>query len=92
MKKYRKEIVINFYDIPRELTEDLTDECSNGSYKYFAIHDSQKPRAKYKGGEILFEDNEINYITERGDDPLSDYLYDEFGLKNRENVLILISW
>lgn len=90
------ELVVDYTDLPEEIRNLIQEEYDgdstpNRSYRWYDVHDEQKPRSEHKGGEILHTDSEIDYIVERGDSPLSDYFYDQ-GLVNRETIIILINW
>jgi hypothetical protein len=94
MKIYKKEIVVDITDLPdkiRELIWDENDGVSNNSYTKYYVHGEQKPRKEHTGKEILFEDKSCDYIVEKGDNPISDYFYGQ-GLKNREEIIILLNW
>ncbi len=92
----KKEITFDITEFPKDIKEYFYKKYSdssiqNGCYKKYYVHGEQKPRDEYKGGEILFVDKEIDYIVERGDDPISDYFYDQ-GCKKQQEVLIKIWW
>lgn len=69
-----------------ELFEHL-DGRPEESYVEWTVHDWHKPISEYKGGEILYQDNDT--IVERGDDPVSEWLV-ENGAEEGEEVLINI--
>jgi len=95
MKIVKKQLVADITYFPEKIKRLLYKKysgCSQNTYVNIYVHDEQKPRSEHKGGEILFVDKDCDYIVERGDDPISDYLYDEEGLKNRETVLLKIWW
>lgn len=92
----KKEITFDITDIPGKIRELIYKKYGdsglhNGSYKKYYVHDEQKPRSEYKGGKILHVDKDIDYIVERGDDPISDYFYDQ-GCKKRQEIILKIWW
>jgi len=91
---FKNEIVVDITDLPTKIKDLLYNRykgCSNGGFRNYYIHDEQKTKDEYNGGEILHVDKINGYIVERGDDPISDYFYDQ-GMKNREKISIKIWW
>lgn len=67
---------------------------SNNSYISYYVCGEVKPMDEVKNKDNIVidpEDPNAEYVYERGDDPISDYLMDN-GCKMGEEIIILIWW
>lgn len=92
MSAYKTMKVFDCQEMPADLRKKFFDRFNRGNDTYVKVyvHDEQKPRSEYNGGEVLYVDTELDFIVERGDDPISDYLYDSGA--GREAVLVKHWW
>lgn len=63
----------------------------NNSYFNFYVCDSLKPISEVKDKNNIITAPNSDYVYERGDDPISDYLLDN-GAKYGEEIIFLIWW
>ena len=85
-----KKKVFSHWEMPENVRDELFEHLDGRpeeSYVEWPVHDWHKPISEYKGGEILYQDNDT--IVERGDDPVSEWLV-ENGAEEGEEVLINI--
>ena len=87
---YELKKVFSNWEMPENVRDGLFEHLDGRpeeSYVEWTVHDWHKPISEYKGGEILYQDNDT--IVERGDDPVSEWLV-ENGAEEGEEVLINI--
>lgn len=87
-------LVYDFRVLPSFIRTIIIHDRPRGLW-YHYIHDKIKPMSEYKGGDILktypnwVGDGE-EWITERGDDPVSDWFYDQN--PDAQEVYVEINW
>lgn len=89
--------VIDVTNIPDEKIKELMYEKNSGRsnrsyYTYYVCGELKHiSKAKDPSSVIRYPNHSPDYIYERGDDPISDYLMDN-GANLGEEIIILINW
>lgn len=84
---------IEYYKLTKEAKKYIDENREiSGNYSYIKWYhlDDLKPISEYTGKEQFCLTHD-NYIAERGDNPVTDCLFD-MGLKQPCEIYILISW
>jgi len=95
MANYRMMKVFDCTEMPKEVRKVFFETFQKGNDVLVETycHESRKPFDEYTGGEIIHEeiDDGIKYVRERGDDIISDWLFDN-GAEIEEEVIISHWW
>lgn len=93
MGKYKTYKCFEWRQLPDEAKKYLEKrrDLNNDSYLRWYMLDEHKPYSEYKGGEILSKTAD-NYIIEKGDNPVDDWLLENGATPQDNVVLILVSW
>jgi hypothetical protein len=89
--------VIDITNIPDEKIKEMMYEKGSGRsnrsyYTYYVCGELKHiSKAKDPSSVIRYPNHNQDYVYERGDDPIGDYLMDN-GAKLGEEIIILVNW
>lgn len=95
-ESFKKQIVIDWHDVPKDIHGAIRDIARdrgyhNNSYLEYEVWDHAKPIVEVKDPKNILITFDDEYVYERGDDIIVDWLIDN-GANENDCVLFKIWW